>query len=303
MPHAAVEDAARSRRSATSRREALLRRAPTSTRPARRAAGSRCRTIGMLVAERDGRVVGYADVRRDDERRRASRSTSAFIRRPAAPGRRALVGAPRHWARGSARRRARSGVRRRARRRVAARPVERRGYRLDPALVRMEIELPEAVGAPVWPDGIDGADVRPRARRAGRVRVHAGVLRRPLGLPARSRSSSGGRSTPSTRASTPRSGGSSRTATSSRRACLNYWHFSGDPAFGWVGTLGVRRPWRRRGLGLALLRHSFARLRARRGAHAGRARRRRREHDRRGQALRARRDAPVRRHDTYERSL
>ncbi len=27
---------------------------------------------------------------------------------------------------------------------------------------------------------------------------------------------------------------------------------------GWVGTLGVRRPWRKRGLGLALLNHSFA---------------------------------------------
>jgi ribosomal protein S18 acetylase RimI-like enzyme len=26
---------------------------------------------------------------------------------------------------------------------------------------------------------------------------------------------------------------------------------------GWVGTLGVRRPWRKKGLGLALLLHSF----------------------------------------------
>jgi GNAT superfamily N-acetyltransferase len=30
-----------------------------------------------------------------------------------------------------------------------------------------------------------------------------------------------------------------------------------DPDMGWVGTLGVRRPWRKHGLGLALLRHSF----------------------------------------------
>jgi mycothiol synthase len=30
-----------------------------------------------------------------------------------------------------------------------------------------------------------------------------------------------------------------------------------DPEMGWVGTLGVRRLWRKRGLGLALLRHSF----------------------------------------------
>jgi mycothiol synthase len=33
-----------------------------------------------------------------------------------------------------------------------------------------------------------------------------------------------------------------------------------DPDLGWVGTLGVCRPWRRRGLGLALLQHSFCEL-------------------------------------------
>lgn len=30
-----------------------------------------------------------------------------------------------------------------------------------------------------------------------------------------------------------------------------------DPSIGWVSTLSVRRPWRKRGLGLALLQHSF----------------------------------------------
>ena len=30
-----------------------------------------------------------------------------------------------------------------------------------------------------------------------------------------------------------------------------------DPSIGWVSSLGVRRPWRKRGIGLALLRHSF----------------------------------------------
>ncbi|HJR79545.1 MAG TPA: GNAT family N-acetyltransferase [Anaerolineales bacterium] len=34
-------------------------------------------------------------------------------------------------------------------------------------------------------------------------------------------------------------------------------HAFDDPEMGFVGTLGVRRPWRKRGLGLALLRHSF----------------------------------------------
>ncbi len=37
----------------------------------------------------------------------------------------------------------------------------------------------------------------------------------------------------------------------------------GDPDLGWVEVLAVRRPWRRRGLALALLLHSFAELRDR----------------------------------------
>jgi mycothiol synthase len=35
-------------------------------------------------------------------------------------------------------------------------------------------------------------------------------------------------------------------------------HASGDPEHGFVSVLATRRPWRRRGLGTALLRHSFA---------------------------------------------
>jgi ribosomal protein S18 acetylase RimI-like enzyme len=40
---------------------------------------------------------------------------------------------------------------------------------------------------------------------------------------------------------------------------LNYPKRNGD--WGWIGMLGVREPWRRRGLGLGLLRESFARFR------------------------------------------
>lgn len=45
----------------------------------------------------------------------------------------------------------------------------------------------------------------------------------------------------------------------------NSWHFSGDPQFGWIGILGVRPQWRRRGLATALLHQSFRDFR-RRGA-------------------------------------
>jgi mycothiol synthase len=41
----------------------------------------------------------------------------------------------------------------------------------------------------------------------------------------------------------------------------------GEPGLGWVAVLGVRKPWRRRGLGRALLLHSFHEFR-RRGFHA-----------------------------------
>jgi mycothiol synthase len=41
---------------------------------------------------------------------------------------------------------------------------------------------------------------------------------------------------------------------------LNYPEHGSDQALGWVNTLGVRPPWRRRGLGEALLRRSFAAL-------------------------------------------
>lgn len=50
---------------------------------------------------------------------------------------------------------------------------------------------------------------------------------------------------------------------------LNSWHSSGDPQFGWIGNLGVRRPWRRRGLATALLRHSFRDFRERGATRVG----------------------------------
>jgi mycothiol synthase len=50
---------------------------------------------------------------------------------------------------------------------------------------------------------------------------------------------------------------------------LNRWHFSGDPQYGWVEVLGVRPSWRRRGLGAALLRHSFRDFRTRGATRVG----------------------------------
>ena len=45
--------------------------------------------------------------------------------------------------------------------------------------------------------------------------------------------------------------------------CLCAPHQSAQPGFGWVEVLGVRPPWRRRGLALALLTHAFEEFRMR----------------------------------------
>ena len=50
---------------------------------------------------------------------------------------------------------------------------------------------------------------------------------------------------------------------------LNRWSFSGDPRYGWVGALGVLPAYRRRGLGEALLRHSFCEFRERGATRVG----------------------------------
>jgi mycothiol synthase len=48
---------------------------------------------------------------------------------------------------------------------------------------------------------------------------------------------------------------------------LNNWEISGDPTRGWVGSLGVRRTWRRRGLATALLQASFSAFAGRGATH------------------------------------
>ena len=49
--------------------------------------------------------------------------------------------------------------------------------------------------------------------------------------------------------------------------CRGEW--GGDEEFGWVSVLGVRKPWRRKGLGTALLLHSFRELRLREKKRVG----------------------------------
>ena len=123
---------------------------------------------------------------------------------------------------------------------------------------------------------IDLAGDRARARLAGRDLGSHRHRRRPPARLRRSRSRSGRtRTTRSTRRSRNGPTGTS----SASRTTRELWFLaiagdelagfsicrqdSVDPTAGYVAMLGVRRPWRRQGLGEALLVHSFAEFRRR----------------------------------------
>jgi mycothiol synthase len=257
--------------------------------------------IGMFLAGRAGRAVGYADVRRDEDGARFPIDVRVH---PDARGRGvadALVASTEDWAR----RGAREGALMRAF--VAERDdeyreaAEHRGYELIRHSFNMEIDLPEVPEPPEWPEGMM---VRTYDAERDEQAVYECTQEsfadhwdfRPIPLERwRSFNTTDPRLDPTLWWLVE--DGDELAA-----VCLNHWHFSGDPRFGWVGTLGVRSPWRRRGLGLALLRHSFADF-ARRGAtrvglgvDAENTTGAVRLYERAGMR-------PVRRHDTYERSL
>jgi mycothiol synthase len=224
--------------------------------------------LETLVAERDGGLVGYADVRRDDDGARFSidirvgpeaRGTGVADR---------LLGAAEEWAAAHAKPGAVARGYPAERDAELRRALERAGYRLIRHSFHMQIDLPETVDEPEWPDGIrvrtyepvgderrvyecteeafaDHWDFRPTPYD----RWRALMFRR--------------------RDFDPTLWWLAEDAGELAGVCLNAWHYSGDRTFGWVGTLGVRRPWRRRGLGLALLRHSFADFRERGATKVG----------------------------------
>ncbi len=139
---------------------------------------------------------------------------------------------------------------------------EANGYAAVRHSWQMRIHMEAAPPAPQWPPGI-----RPRLFAPGQddeavfrvvveaFRDHWGAVERPFeeGL-ARFRHSLLQRPTfdPSLCFLAVEEGSGAIAGVS---LCLP--HIDEDPAMGWVEILGVRRPWRRRGLGLALLRHSF----------------------------------------------
>lgn len=143
---------------------------------------------------------------------------------------------------------------------AAGRVYEGRGYRLFRHSLRMEISLAQEPPAPVWPDGITVRTGRPSEL----ARIHQAVdeafsdhwEHEPQSLEDWEHWFHGPNQDPSLWFLAEDAG-------EIAGACLCRPHESGEHDAGYVMSLGVRRPWRRRGLALALLRHAFGEFRRR----------------------------------------
>jgi mycothiol synthase len=206
----------------------------------------------LLVLERDGRVVGYFDV---------------WVKEDVAD---LDVAAPGFWdeAFDQAENRARALGAKRARSFVVEEHeigdlIAGRGYRTIRGSWTMEIEFGlEAPAEPVIPDGIE---IRPYRHPEDEQRVYEAMqeaFRDHWGFHPVTLENWRGFNV-KTRNFEPDMWLVAWDGDEVAGASLNYPERGGDPGHGWVGTLGVRRNWRRRGLGEALLRRSFAALHAR----------------------------------------
>jgi mycothiol synthase len=138
---------------------------------------------------------------------------------------------------------------------------QRAGYRLVRHFFRMVAPLDEAPDPPAWPDGIDVRVVDPE-RDLERVHAadeeafedHWGTVRTPFDVWLHMMAGPGW---------DPSLWFVAWDGDEIAGISLCRPHAEGDPDMGWVDILAVRRPWRRQGLALALLLHSFEQLRDR----------------------------------------
>jgi len=154
----------------------------------------------------------------------------------------------------------------------ARRLLESRGYRRTRSFYRMRVDFDGAVPDANWPEGIRVRTFDPEADLDALVRAVREAFRDHWGYVEASldeeRASwrqwirDDDRFDPSLwflAVDGPEIAG----------ACLCQASDTENPSLGWVNVLGVRRRWRRRGLALALLRHSFSVLRGRGRSGAG----------------------------------
>lgn len=215
-----------------------------------------------------GRLTAYAEAREEAKRSRYWLYLCEHPRRRDLGGAPRLLGTAEQWAR----QRSVPGALLRG---VVTQPdeplsalYESAGYRLIRHSLEMRIELGDDVPEPVWPEGVAvrtfllGED----ERRVYEVDMecfddHWEFVREPFAV-WRTRMMEHPTFDPSLWFLLEEGEEPAGIALCST-------HASGDRSFGWVVVLAVRRPWRRRGLGLGLLQHSFRELRGRGMTRAG----------------------------------
>jgi mycothiol synthase len=202
------------------------------------------------VVVRDGDVIGYADVHPE-----VDRLTIDWIANDEAAGHMLL-----DWAEDRARAEAIERVVTSAwpGSDVIERVVRARSFAPFRASLEMQVPLDDSTPEPAWPEGVrvrivqsgeerevhaigeeafaDGNDFRPTPFEEWTAWWDAGRKRLELWFAAEADGSLAG-------------------------VALCELERAGSPGLGWVEMLAVRRPWRRRGLGQALLLHSFRELR------------------------------------------
>jgi mycothiol synthase len=177
---------------------------------------------------------------------------------------------------------------------------ERNGYKLVRHFFRMQIDLSEPTGEPVWPEGIElrSLDAERDLERVFEADEeafldHWGFVR--ISFEAWKHWMTGGNFDPTLWLI-------AWDGDEIAGFSLNFPDEGGDTDLGWIGVLGVRRPWRRRGLALALLLESFAEFRRRGRKRAGLGV----DAENTTGAVRLYETAgmkPVRRFDTFEKAL
>jgi mycothiol synthase len=217
--------------------------------------------LWIEVAERDGRLVGYLDVRSEEGGR--FEVDARTLEPEVAP---LLVAAAEEHARGKAESPTLRGYVQ-GDEPVLREVFEARGWRPIRHSFQMRIELGDDLPEPEWPDGLRPRNFRPgEEQRVYEANMdafadHWDFRREPM--------EDWRRYTVDHHRFDPSLWWLVEDGDELAGFSLNAWHFSGDRQFGWIGSFGVRRPWRKRGLGTALLRHSFRDFRSRGATRVG----------------------------------